>query len=468
MELPQNLDAERALLGAMLFDNRQIDEVQCALPGVAVSRAIASLSPQDKFRKRSETNEPLFYSSQNELIFGSICSIHSRGVPIDMTTLGEELLRFGHLDESGGVAYLASLTDDLFSPNMARNYAKIVEEKWRLRCLIRASQATIEDAANSSDSADKVIEQAERRMFEVAHERNRVNFVHISDAVSDQLSAIQRFLRGGELSGLMTGFPRLDAITAGFRPGNLIILAARPGIGKTALAMNFADHAAQRVKRPVAFFSLEMSVDELTLRLLCSAAHVSQKRVRAGTLSIEEQVRLQEAAERLQAAPLHIDDTSGLSVLELRARARRLKAQYPDLGLIVIDYLQLMSGGGRFENRQQEVSEISRSLKGLAKELSVPVLALSQLSRQPEQRAKGDNMPRLSDLRESGAIEQDSDIVLFIHRDKMTKEEAKRPGPKEALLLVGKNRHGEADKKIGMIFHGEYSEFIETDFERRD
>lgn len=313
---------------------------------------------------------------------------------------------------------------------------------------------------------DQVVDLAEKRIFDIAQEQVRRDFIHIGEAVADQLQEIEERIKGGgELPGLPTGFRKLDEMTSGLRPAQLIIVAARPSMGKTAFAMNIAAHVGQRQGKPVGLFSLEMSAGELTLRLLCTQAHVPMGRVRSGKpLRREEQDLLHEAGARLHQTPIHIDDASSLTALELRARARRLKARCPDLALIVIDYLQLMTGGGsRYDNRQQEVSEISRSLKGLARELEVPVIALSQLSRQSEQRRGAqDKLPRLSDLRESGAIEQDVDVVIFIHRER-NMNATSSDGPQEpdlATIRIGKQRNGPVGD-FEMLFRGEFTEFID-------
>ena len=402
LKMPQNTEAERALLGSLILDNRQIDVVLDIFPHAAVAPARPAMREGGK--RQAQAHEPLFFNPAHQTIFESIFSLHDAGGGIDLTTLANHLHTRGQLEPVGGAAYLAGLEDDIFSLSQVPEYARIILQKWRLRCLIRAASSVVDEATNSAAPVQDIIENAERKIFEISSEQQSKDFVHVEQTVMESLADIEARAKGdGEAPGLMTGFTKLDQMTAGFRPSQMIIIAARPSMGKTAFAMNLATNVAVRSKRPVGIFSLEMSVAELVQRILCTLAHVPMGRVRGNLhLRRDELESLHEAGERLANAPMYIDDTSNLSILEMRSRCRRLKARCPNLGLIVIDYLQLMHGGaGRAESRQQEVSEISRSIKGLARELSIPIIALSQLSRQSEQR-KGtkDELPRLSDLRE--------------------------------------------------------------------
>ncbi|HPK01339.1 MAG TPA: replicative DNA helicase [Candidatus Sumerlaeota bacterium] len=464
LSLPHNLQVERALLGSLILDNRQIDLVLEIFHPEAVSMARQG----NAARRRGQNHlEPLFFSQAHQRVFGSICRLYDAGTGIDLTTLAEELNRQGDLELVGGAPYLASLEDDVFSLTQVPEYARIIMEKWKLRSLIRATQLISEVAASSDARADEVIEQAEKRIFEIALDRVQRDFVQIGEPLAEQLIEIENRKKGvAELPGLPTGFRVLDRMTTGLRPSQLIILAARPSMGKTALALNIAAHVAFRRGQTVGIFSLEMSASELITRLMCTEARVSMGRVRGNFgLRRDELDAIHEAAERIEKAPLYIDDASSLSAMELRAKARRLKSRCPELALIIVDYLQLMTGGGaRYDNRQQEVSEISRSLKQIARELNIPVIALSQLSRQSEQRqGRGvkDKLPRLSDLRESGAIEQDADIVLFIHRERnMATDEDGSHEPELATLRIGKQRNG----PIGdtqLLFRGEFTRFVD-------
>lgn len=458
-QLPSNLEVERALLGCLILDNPQIEVVLEVLPSAPVQEAMAP----PEARRRPAEMEPLFFSPAHQFIFSSICHLYQTGNGVDITTLSEELARRGNLETVGGADYLSRLEDDIFSLAQVPQYAQILGQKWRLRRLIRAAHAIADEASTSEAATEDIIESSEKRIFEISQEQQKQDFVCIGDALVNELQEIERRAKhGGEMPGLATGFAELDRMTTGFRAAQLLILAARPSMGKTALALNIASHVAMREQRPVGVFSLEMSVSELTTRMLCTEAHVSMGRVRGNfTLRRDEIEALHEAGERMASAPIYIDDGSSLTALELRARARRLKKRYPNLGLLVVDYLQLMhSGAARVESRQQEVSEISRGMKMLARELEVPILALSQLSRQSEQRRGKDKLPRLSDLRESGAIEQDADMVMFIHREpNMQTGENDESQPQMATLRIGKQRNGPIGD-IDLLFLGQYTQFV--------
>ena len=403
LQLPHNLDAERALLGCLILDNNQLDVVTSILPPAAV--ALARAPERARRRAAGSESEPLFFSAAHQIVFGAVCNLRESGQGVDLTTLAEHLLLKGELESVGGAPFLAGLEDDIFSLGQSVQYARIIADKWRLRCLIRAAQEIQQRAAGGGDGdVATVIEEAEQKVFAIAQQQQQGDFIQVGESVADRLMEIEERSRsGGALPGLATGFEKLDQMTGGLRPSTMVILAARPSMGKTAFALNIASHIALRQQKPVAIFSLEMSAGDLTTRILCSEARIPMGRVMGGkALRRSELDALHETGERLSLAPLHIDDAASLTALEMRARARRLKSRCPDLALIVVDYLQLMTGGGlRYDNRQQEVSEISRSIKALARELELPVLALSQLSRQTEQRrGTKDKMPRLSDLRE--------------------------------------------------------------------
>lgn len=467
VQFPHNIDAERALLGAVLLDNAQIDIVNTQLPAEAVSHALQSVEEQPSRRPRRGGEpplEPLFFSRQNQLIFGAVNLLHQTGEGVDLTTLSEFLARRQLLETAGGPIYLAGLEDDIYSLNQVPQYARIVADKWKLRCLIRAAQSITQEAMQASDDPSQLIDRSEKRIFEISQEQRQQDFKHVSDVVPDLIHELEERNKGNaEQPGVRTHFRELDQRCAGFRPAQLIILAARPSMGKTAFALNIAKNIVLKENRPVAVFSLEMSAEELTQRIMCTLAHVPMGRVRRNKpLRPHEQSAMQEAADRLMDAPLYIDDASSLNILELRARSRRLKSRNPQLGMIIVDYLQLMHGSSRHsqESRQQEVSEISRSLKSLARELEIPIIALSQLSRQSEQR-KGakDKLPKLSDLRESGAIEQDADIVIFIHRERdMEAPQTDDPEPEIATIRIGKQRNGTVGD-FNMLFRGQYTEF---------
>jgi replicative DNA helicase len=465
--LPHNLELERSLLGAVIFEPSLMDRVLEALPPTAIQAATGRVV---EARRGAPQAEPLFFGAANQIVFGTLVAMHDGGQPIDLLTLGEALGVRGQLESVGGSAYLAMLAEYAYAAEQAEEYARIVAEKWRLRMLIRSAQRIAAEAAAAEGPAGDVIDRAEKQIFDISQEQRQTDFEHVAELVETMMMGIADRQKGiREPEGVMTSFPTLDAKTGGFRPANLVIIAARPSMGKTSFAMNIASHVAIKNKIPVGIFSLEMSKSELLMRLLCNEARVQMGIVRNARdlrLSDHQQTALSEAAQRIHQAPLYIDDTSALTILEMRAKARRLKSLAPELGMIVIDYLQLMTGGGkRYDNRQHEVSEISRALKGLARELQIPVVALSQLSRQSEQRrGKEEKIPRLSDLRESGAIEQDADLVLFIHRERDMSAD-KGPEPVEdAVVRIGKQRNGEVGD-IKMNFYGAYTWFSEKAFQ---
>ncbi len=462
--VPRNLEAERGLLGGILLDNRRIPEVIEIIPTHARDFKRRVVSVQGGF---TSEDEPLFSHPPNQEIFQTILELHNRDHAVDLTTLANELNTRGRYEAVGGAPYLTSLEEEIVSTLHLADYARIVVEKWRLRSLLRVAEAIADDARRSEDEPSEILDRSEKKIFEIAQQSETRDFVHVGDIAADVMSEIEARAKqdSAGVVGLPSGFAELDRMTTGFRPSNLIILAARPAMGKSAFALNIASNVAVRHGRPVGIFSLEMSKEELNQRLLCTLARVNMKKVRSNRLSRQDMDALHEQAMRLGTAPLYIDDSSNLSILEVRSRARRLKAKARDLGLIIVDYLQLMSGGSsRIENRQQEVSQISRSLKSLARDLEVPVIALSQLSRQTEQRGGRtikDKMPKLSDLRESGAIEQDADMVIFIHREFTTQAEpdADKHEPQLATIRVGKQRNGPTGD-FNLLFRGEFTEFV--------
>lgn len=419
---PYAPEAELAVLGGMLIDPD------------AVSKAIEIL------------DDSMFYREANRRVFRAMARLFQAGQVVDPVTVSEELKKSDELEAAGGMAYLAELLDAVPTAANLEYHARIVRERALLRRLIEASSETIRDAYNMGDrTIEEVLDQAEQRIFQVAQTHDREGFVWIKKILYPTFEQIEKLQSAaGGITGVPSGFPDLDEMTGGFQRGDLIILAARPSMGKTSIVVGMALHAAITRQIPVAIFSLEMSKEQIVQRMLCHEAIVDLGRLLRGRLNDDDYVRLAQAAGHLNTAPIWIDDTGSLSIMEMRAKARRLKADQPNLGLIVLDYIQLMSGGtGSAENRQQEVSQISRGLKTLAKELDVPIIALSQLSRAPEQRT--DHRPQLSDLRESGAIEQDADLVMFLYRPEryMTPQEAEEKGlVGKSELIIGKQRNG--------------------------
>jgi replicative DNA helicase len=428
---PQAIEAERAVLGAMLLDGR------------AISRALEVL------------DETAFYRPAHRRIFGAIVTLWERKEDaVDAVALSEELRRLGQFDAVGGATYLAGLLDSVATAANVEYHAKIVQEKSILRKMIEVSTEIAGQAYEGQEKPADLLDRAERAMFGISDARVRKGFIQVRDLINPAIKQIEKLYEEKKpVTGVESGFVDLDHITSGFQPSDLIIVAGRPSMGKTSLAMNVAAHAALREKLGVGIFSLEMSMEQLLLRILCSEARVSAHRLRTGYLRDKEWPLLIAAAGELAEAPLYIDDTPALSVLEMRAKARRLKAE-TNLGLIVVDYLQLMQGAGRPESRQQEISEISRSLKALAKELKVPVVALSQLSRAVE--ARSERRPMLSDLRESGAIEQDADVVCFVYREEHYKRTDENEGMGE--IIVGKQRNGPVGV-VKVAFIAEYTRF---------
>ena len=428
---PHSLEAEESVLGGILIDNNALD------------RAVEFIVADD------------FYREAHRKIFRAMQELNQRGEPVDLVTLTDALRARGELQDIGGAAYLGELVEKVPTAAHVAFYARIVRHKAVVRSLI---QATTEIAAlgfESSADVDQLLDEAEHKIFEISERKVRPSFFRIRDIMVDSMKAIEQLYERKELvTGVPTGFVDLDRMTAGLQPADLIVIAGRPSMGKTAFALNIAQYTALTAKVGVAVFSLEMAKEQLVLRLLCSEARVDQSKVRAGFAAERDFPKLAMAASRLAEAPIYIDDTPALSVLELRAKARRLKRERESkLGLIVVDYLQLMRGHDGVDSREQEISGISRSLKALAKELSVPVIALSQLNRQVENRAE--KRPIMADLRESGAIEQDADVIAFLYRpivyDKNAEERA-------AEVIIAKQRNG-PQGNVKLAFRKEFTTF---------
>ncbi|KNZ69734.1 replicative DNA helicase [Thermincola ferriacetica] len=437
---PQNLDAEQSVLGAMLIDKESIIKVS------------EILRPED------------FYRDAHKHIYEAMLDLSERNEAVDLITLTEELRQRGFLDQVGGAAYVAGLATMVPTAANVEYYARIVEEKALLRNLINVATRIVALGYESDEEPTELIDTAEKMIFELSQRKAREGFSPLKNILMQTFDRIEDLYNNkGQITGVPSGFVDLDRLTSGFQPSDLIIVAARPSMGKTAFCLNIAQHAAVRGQVPVAIFSLEMSKEQLVQRILCSQAMVDQQKIRTGNLEEEDWKKLTKAAGPLSQAPIYIDDTPGLSVSEMRAKARRLKAE-KGLGLIVIDYLQLMSASSRrSENRQQEISEISRSLKLLARELQAPVIALSQLSRAVEQRQ--DKRPMMSDLRESGSLEQDADLVMFIYRDDYYNPESEKRGISE--LIIAKQRNGPVGT-VELGFLKEFTKFVNLERHRAD
>ena len=416
--LPANVEAERSILGAIMLDN------------LAYNEAAEHLKPED------------FSLDSHRRIFTRMVDLAESSRPIDMITLVEELDRRKELEAIGDVGYISGLVDGVPDRPSIEHYIKIVRDKALLRGLIHAANAAITRASDQSDPAEEILNDAEAAIFQLSEKRIGRGFMGVQDIVKESFGSVDALLqRGQRITGLATHYTDLDEMTSGFQRADLIIIAARPSMGKTAFAMNIAENASIEDQKVVGMFSLEMSREALLLRLLCSRARVDSHKMRTGSLWRDDMTKVVQAMEQLAHAPIFIDDTPGIALSEMRAKARRLQQSQGKLDLLIVDYLQLMSGGGRrYENRTQEVSAISRGLKALAKELSVPVVALSQLSRAPESRG-GDHRPQLSDLRESGSIEQDADVVAFIFREEVYKQDDPDLQGK-AELIIAKQRNG--------------------------
>ncbi len=441
---PYAAEAEISVLGGMLID------------GDAVAKAVEVV------------DESMFYREANRRVYRAMARLFERGQVIDPVTVSEELKKTEELDVAGGMAYLSDLLDAVPTAANVEYHARIVRERALLRRLIEASSQIIRDSYEIGEkTVEEILDESEQRIFQVAQSHEREGFVWIKRILYSAFEQIEKWqaVKGG-ITGVPTGYTDLDEMTGGFQRGDLVIIAARPSMGKTSLVTGMALHAAIAHQTPAAIFSLEMSKDQIVQRMLCHEALVDLGRLRRGRLSDDDFVRLAQAAGHLNTAPIWIDESGSLNVLEMRAKARRLKADQPEIGMIIVDYIQLMQSSGKSENRQQEVSDISRGLKSLAKELNVPIIALSQLSRAPEQRT--DHRPQLSDLRESGSIEQDADLVMFLYRPEryVTDMEAEEKGiVGRAELIIGKQRNGPTGT-VELFFRKECTRF--ESFTRRE
>jgi len=427
---PQSVEAETAVLGSMLIEED------------AIAKAIEIL------------NKDCFYKESHRKIFSTIVELYDRSKAVDLVTLIDELNKGGNLEDVGGAAYVTSLTVVVPTSANIIHYAKIVKEKNLLRKLITTATQIVSEGYEHSGDVDFLLDKAEQLIFDITSDKIETKVVSLKEVIKDSIEVIDSlYQRKENITGIPTGFHDLDVMTAGLQPSDLVVIAGRPSMGKSALVTCITEHVGVVEKAPVAFFSLEMAKEQLVQRMLCSHARVDAHKVRTGFLSQSDWPRLTNAAGKLSEAPIFIEDTPGLTVLEIRAKARRLKSQH-DIKLVIIDYLQLMQGHGRSENRQQEISEISRSLKALARELNAPVIAISQLSRAVEQRA--DKRPQLSDLRESGAIEQDADLVALLLREEYYTPSEENKGIAE--LIVAKQRNGPVGT-LKMTFISEYTRF---------
>ncbi|MBE6096928.1 MAG: replicative DNA helicase [Schwartzia succinivorans] len=429
---PQNIEAEQAVLGAMLIKKE------------AVIEAMEILRPED------------FYRDAHRVVFEAIMAVFQNDSAVDMITVTEQLKKSDLLDKAGGVAGVTALANAVPTAANVVYHAKIVREKAELRELINAGSEITGWAFEDSDDVEAVMDKAEKRILEVTARENSAEFTSMKDIVISVFKQIEeRSTNKGGLTGVASGFTDLDRLTSGFQPSDLILVAARPSMGKTAFTLNIASYVAVHLDKPVAFFSLEMSKEQLAQRMLCSEGGIDSQRLRNGDMKDEDWEHVIAAADRLTYAPVFIDDTPGITVMELRSKARRIKAEH-GLSMVIIDYLQLMSGKGskNGDNRQQEISEISRSLKALARELKVPVIALSQLSRSVESRQV--KRPMLSDLRESGSLEQDADIVMFLYREDYYDKETEQQNVTE--VIVAKHRNGPIDT-VRLYFDKEFTRF---------
>ncbi len=428
---PQNIQAEQSVLGAILLENESLSAV------------VEQLSPDD------------FYKTAHKKIFMGMLDLYEKNEPIDLITLTEQLTKKEELESIGGASYLSTIVSLVPTSANAGYHAKIVREKGILRHLISTATGIVSSSYDSDMDVHELLDMAETKMFSISEQAVKRSYVHIKDVVRDTIELVDKlFDKKQHITGLPTGFRDLDEATTGFHPGDLIVIGARPGMGKTAFCLNIITHAAVVENVPIAIFSLEMTKEQIVLRMLCSEAEVDSKAVRSGFHSKDDYRKLVNAAGRLSEAPIYIDDSFN-SILDIRAKARRLKAEH-GLGLIIIDYLQLMSGTSNITSREQVISDISRSLKALAKDLSLPVIVISQLNRSCEQRGEKKN-PIIADLRESGAIEQDADVILFLYRDEYYKKnDSQKKGLAE--LDIAKQRNGPT-KVIELAFIDKYTKF---------
>lgn len=427
---PQSLEAEQSVIGSMIMDREAIESVKDTI------------------------TEDDFYHPDLKLIYESIVELYVNNKPVDLVTLQSKMQDNNVLDQIGGIDYLSKLAMAVPTSTHAKHYALIVKEKSTLRKVIRASQEIIADSYTGSIPLDGVLNNAEERIFNIIQKRDTSEFSAIADLVNPMLNKLELLTKNkGTVTGIATGFLDLDYKTAGFQPSDLILVAARPSMGKTAFALNVVQYAAVKENKVTALFSLEMSKDQLLNRMVCSEAMVDAQKVRTGDLEDDDWSKISMGAVILAQSSIYIDDTPGITIGEMRAKCRKLKME-KGLDLIMIDYLQLMSGSGKMQSREQEISEISRGLKALAREMSAPVVALSQLSRACESRA--DHRPMLSDLRESGAIEQDADVVMFLYRDEYYNPETELKN--QAELIIAKQRNGPTGT-VNLVWIGQYTKF---------
>ncbi len=431
---PQNIEAEQAVLGAMLIERE------------AISKVAEFLRPEDCYREA------------HRLIYNAMLELFNKNDAVDMVTVIEFLRKGDKLEAAGGISYITSLTNSVPTAANVLYHAKIVEEKALLRQLISAATNIASMGYEGSEEVAGILDTAEKTILAVSSRKSGKDFTPIKSIIFDAFNKIEQlYASKGSITGLSTGFKDLDRLTSGLQPSDLILIAARPSMGKTAFVLNIAQHIGIKEKKAVAFFSLEMSKEQLVQRMLCAESTIDSQRLRIGELEANDWTKLVSGADRLSAAPIFIDDTSGITVMEMRSKARRLKIEF-DLQLIIIDYLQLMQGSSKSgkgsENRQQEISEISRSLKGLAREIGVPVIALSQLSRSVESRQV--KKPMLSDLRESGSLEQDADIVAFLYRDDYYNPDSEQKNITE--VIIAKHRNGPVDT-VQLFFHKQFTKF---------
>ena len=435
--LPQNIEAEQSVIGSMILDKNSVAEASEVLRG------------ED------------FYRENHKLIFAAIMELYQKDMPVDMITLIDHLRSTDKIDGAGGITYITELCNSVPSTVNLHSYIEIVKNKAVLRKLIKSSNEIIDESYSLQDNVPKVLDSAEKKIFDIAQNKSTNDFEALSTVLERGFSEIERLYNNkGEVSGVPSGFPELDAKTSGFQKGDMILVAARPSMGKTTFALNLAEFAALRHAKSIVIFSLEMSKEQLAYKLLCSEANVDMLKLRTGNLEDSDWDNIAKASGPLAEAKIYIDDTAGISVMEMRSKCRRIKIEH-GIDMIVIDYLQLMSGSG--ESRQQEVSEISRSIKGLAKEMQCPIIALSQLSRAPEQRT--DHRPMLSDLRESGSIEQDADIVMFLYRDEYYDKETEDKNVAECI--ISKQRNGPTGT-VKLAWLGQFSKFARLDVIHRE
>lgn len=427
---PHSIEAEQCTLGSMLLDEE------------AIATVFGILKADD------------FYRNEHRDIFNSVEELYTAGKSVDIITLSETLRKNGHIEKCGGLEYLATLAEQVPSSASARHYAEIVEEKSIIRALIKNSGEIMEMGYQHQDDARKVLDFAQQNIFDIAQEKESKGITHISTVMEENLRVLTKLYKeGNRVPGISSGYADLDKLTAGFQPSDLILIAGRPSMGKSALALNIAQHIALQEGGSVAIFSLEMSKEQIVNRILSSEMLIENMKLKTGDVNADEWQKIAIASAQISEAAIYIDDTSDITAAEMRAKCRRLKLK-KQLDMVVIDYIQLIAGGKRTESRQQEITEISRNLKILAKDLNIPVIALSQLSRAPEQRSN--HRPMLSDLRESGAIEQDADMVMFVYRDDYYDKQTDAPNVAE--LIIAKNRNGSIGD-VKLRWHAEYTKF---------